>query len=685
MPELKYQNTTLNFSAENGAICSFAVNGKNLTGHAERAFRIRLLSEDGEAVMLDDRDFRDFSFDEHGKLHWSSCQKFPGLEMTLIVRKAENGSFRFRPALTGIPADQRLELVAAPLLGIPLTHDLLIPLSEGSLQRFADAAEEEWEEHFSFPGYCKSYPGEIQMQFLAAYSDHAGVYLAADDLSHSIKFIGSSHKAGEKTFEAYIECCCGTDDHKDPGTDYELPYDLILRPFSGDWQHACEIYRQWIEQDPAMQPYFTPPDWLNDSPVVIIYPVRGEKAISDVPNRFIPYENMFLRIRELAEKFDSKVMVLLMRWDHNGPWLPPYYWPPVGGAESFRKFRDLLHEAGHLLGVYGSGTHFTRKSLTNDYSAEEIYQREHLEDAMIRGPKGELARGLGGIREGASFCITEEAGLRIMTEQTMILAEEKVDFFQLMDQNLGSAPEYCYSREHHHPSIPGKAAADAMRKFLRDLNDRIHAGGSNMILGTECAAAGPFIADLPFNDLRAHFVETKYSSPVPAYQYVFHRYLNNFFGNSCIVPNHTDEDCLRFRMARGFCGGDMLTVVLRDSGEIDWGASVCEWSEPAPDQQNIITFVRNLNKMRKCYPEFLQHGDMIPAPEIECEINSFPTLCRATDRKTGPVILASAWRAQDGRQAAFFVNCMTEEKTFRWNGKDHTVPPLDVIMLEENL
>jgi hypothetical protein len=57
-------------------------------------------------------------------------------------------------------------------------------------------------------------------------------------------------------------------------------------------------------------------------------------------------------------------------------------------------------------------------------------------------------------------------------------------------------------------------------------------------------------------------------------------------------------------------------------------------------------------------------------------------LSRERDDKSGPEILSSAWRAPDGRTAAFFVNYMTEEKTFRWNGKDYTVPPLDVMMME---
>ena len=680
MSEFVNQTTVLRLSSENGAVLSLTANGNVLTAPADRAFRIRLLSETGDSVPLDDRDFRDFSSDGKGLLQWRGCLKFAGLEMKLKIRPAENGSFRFRPSVSGIPDGFRLEVVSAPLLGAALDSDILLPLYEGSLFHPADAVGETWEDHFRF--YGNHYPGGFQMQFLAVCSGNSGVCYAADDFSHSMKCPGTAHQAGETRLEAYMECACGTED---PGPDYELPYDLILRPFSGDWQNACEIYREWVERDPAMKRDFPLPDWMDESPVVIIYPVRGGKSITDQTNRFLPYENTFPRIRELAEQFHSKVMVLLMRWDHNGPWIPPYYWPPAGGAESFRKFRDLLHGEGHLLGVYGSGTYFTTKSLVSDYSGEEIFQREHLADSMTVGPHGEMESDFGSIRKNTSFCMSEEAGPRILAEQTRILADEKVDFFQILDQNMGGEALPCYSSRHHHPSIPGRSAPDAMRKFLRGLNEMIRSRGSSMLLGTEAAAAGPFIADLPFNDLREQFVEGDRTTPVPAYPFVFHRYLNNFFGNSCIVPNHTDEDCLRFRMARGFCGGSMLTVVLRDSGEIDWGAAACDWSEPAPEQQSIITLVRNLNEARRRYRDFLQRGDMIPAPQIECGTRDFSTLASSGKVKTVPEILCSAWRAPDGRQAAFFVNYMTREKTFRLDGKIFTVPPLSVLMLEEPL
>ena len=159
MFELVNLTTVLRLSDKNGVIVSMTADGKPLTGAAERAFRLRLLSETGDPVTLDDRDFGQFSFDGKSVLHWSACRKFPGLEMTLKIRPAEHGSFRFRPLLAGIPSGWRLELMSAPLLGIPLDFELLMPQSEGALYNYSEAAGETWDEHFSFPGNCNHYPG----------------------------------------------------------------------------------------------------------------------------------------------------------------------------------------------------------------------------------------------------------------------------------------------------------------------------------------------------------------------------------------------------------------------------------------------------------------------------------------------------------------------------------------------
>lgn len=670
-------------SAKNGAVTGFEVMGKNLVSAAKRAFQLRFLREsDGEYLFLDDSGFSEFHA-AGNRLTWSGCTMFPGLVFSCEIRKGKEGAFRFRPKVSGIPAGVLLDFIQAPHISVPMGNELFFPYSEGVMVSAKERKKRE-ELHLAFPPDTRTgyYPGVCQMQFMASYrkGEENGLYFAADDYTHGTKIIEFSAD-GDGTLGLRIENSCG---EENAGKDFELPFELLLRPFSGGWRDACEIYRNWVKSDPAMKGKFAMPQWMEDSPVTIIYPVRGSGAIHDAPNAFLPYENAFPRLMELAAGFESRIMPLLMRWDHNGPWLPPYYWPPVGGVESFRRFRDMLHEAGHLLGVYGSGTTYTMKSLVNGYSGRERYENEGIGQITLRGPRGERSMAIcKAIRDGEGLCVGERKSRKILAEQVEILAREKVDFFQMMDQNLGGASFACYAKKHSHPPVPGRWQTAVMRTFLEELNDRIRKLDSEMILGTECAAAGPYLSAMPFNDLRDLFA-LRLGIPVPAYQYIFHAYANNFFGNQCVVWSCIDcakcPDNLQFRLARAFCSGEMLTVTLRDSGEIDWGAAA-DWSKPAPAQAPVIALVKTFNALRRRYPQYLMRGEMVKSEhKLECGKYVLPLL--QGDSQEYPAIASGAWRAPDGSIAEFFVNFREEEAEFTLDGKKIKLPPLSVHVLE---
>ena len=40
--------------------------------------------------------------------------------------------------------------------------------------------------------------------------------------------------------------------------------------------------------------------------------------------------------------------------------------------------------------------------------------------------------------------------------QSIAVAKAGVDYIQLLDQNHGGTPYFCYSRKHNHPPVPGK-------------------------------------------------------------------------------------------------------------------------------------------------------------------------------------------------------------------------------------
>ena len=528
------------------------------------------------------------------------------------------------------------------------------------------------------------YPGIVQMQFLFAYNSKAGLYFAADDYTHTLKVFDFHADVPEKKIGLRIEVTAGDSYGK---AEFKSPCDLVLRRTDPDWRAACEIYREWVKKDPMMTCTKPHPKWLDEPLTVITYPVCGDGNITSKPNRLLPYENALPYIEKLAKGFGTRVMVLLMRWDHNGPWIPPFYWPPVGGAESFRKFRDTLHQQGHLFAVYGSGTCYTTKSKVSDYTGDAYYKEHHLEDSMVQDPNGgQSVKCCSWIRDNEAFCLTEEKGRKLMIDEALILAEEKVDYFQFLDQNLGGKSFPCYAKNHHHPPMPGRWQFESMRNFLDEMNKAIASHGSEMLLGAECAAAGPLLTALPFNDLRDNF-NYCFGTHVPAYGYVFHAYANNFHGNQCSADQYFDgekmPDNLLYRLAYGFCNGAVPTVTLRDSGEIDWGAA-SDWSKPAPDQDSAIALVHEINVMRRRYPEFLIHGEMtVPRHKLECGSYSMDFIPDYCESREEPSIMQSAWRSADGKYAEFYVNFLRKEQQFAIDGKAYTLAPISILAITE--
>ncbi|MBQ6473368.1 MAG: hypothetical protein IJJ33_15385 [Victivallales bacterium] len=641
---------SLAFSSSNGAILSGLMHGRLVVQESFEAFRLGFRLPNNQLHYVSSDDFKSIDF-QGNRLCFHDHAKFPMLRVEIKLDAVEENTIEISWSGSGFPDGWRLETSDIPVVTIPAEGSLLHPRSEGGIIWHPEKRKYTPPDIQDAEYYIDNYPGRCQMQFMAHWdADGYGVYFAAHDVGGAPKRISYSGVSGTQV-RLGLETFCGGAEKS-----YECPFAYVLAGFCGDWITPCEIYRSWVEKElaPMLQPHF--PEWAESSPITLIYPVCGDGTIKAEPNQYFPYVNGLPYVEKMAERLQSRIMALLMRWDGHGPWLPPEVWPPLGGEEPMLAFARELHRQGHLLGLYGSGTAFTLKSYTNDYEATEQFEKENLATAMCANPDGTLCvNEMAGIRTGYYLCTETDYCRKVIRDQIRTMARAGIDYLQFFDQNLGCCNYLCYSNRHGHPQIPGKWSTDSMRSLLAELNAAIRSEGSKMLLGTEGAAAECFMGELPFNDLRSsmYFAE----EPIPAYSYVFHHFTTNFMGNQvhftqCVDHEKSPHDLL-FRIAWSFITGAMLSVPMRENGLVDWGNDG-DWSIKPPDQETALTLLRNLNACRRKCPQALLYGRMA-RPKIGIKTGKYDiwlrSRCIAFDS-----VLTSAWICPNGEFAQIFVN-----------------------------
>ena len=202
-----------------------------------------------------------------------------------------------------------------------------------------------------------------------------------------------------------------------------------------------------------------------------------------------------------------------------------------------------------------------------------------------------------------------------------------------------------------------------MQDLYEALMPVLKSGERKPLLGCEAAAAEPFIPYLLFNDNRAT-INFAYGTPVPAYQYVNHEYLNGFMGNQNSMRHTVDLEKspmnMLQRLALAFVSGDMFTVILRGNGDMieTWNTN---WDAKIPNQDYMKTLIKNLNGWRKTGGlDYLVTGRMIKPLPFEGTSN-IPMLAKPSGLPINiSSVLTSNWESQKGQNAQFFVNYLPE-------------------------
>ena len=638
-------------------------------------FQIQMRDEKGQIHRVNTYDGKLVSKEENGNRYTLIYRGFEPYQLEVIVY-LEMGTEKitWRIGVCNCPEQYCLEWIDFPQTAVCNNlksaggeSQILWGYNEGIIVEDIQLRESLDEFAYKEPAYPSEglmgmYPAVVELQFMAYYDPAGGLYLGTHDADGYLKGIDFHSEGNGIKLQFRHFCGCGF------GEDYQMDYDFVMQAFSGDWHDAAEIYRRWfsehknkafvpIEENPNL------PEWYKNSPVVVTYPVRGMHDMDIMnPNKLFPYVNALPHIERYAEETDSRVMALIMHWEGSAPWAPPYVWPPYGGEAALEQFGNRLHEKENLLGVYCSGISWTEQSnVVKEYQTKEQFQKEHLEQYMCVSPTGELEYShiCRAQRSGYDMCISQEFTKNVISDEVKHMSEAGIDYIQVLDQNHGGTPYFCYSRKHGHPPVPGKWVSEQMVDLLERLKKYTHADGRKVLLGCESAAAETYIPYLLFSDNRFNITYRFGGYPVPVYAYVFHQYVNNFMGNQVCsqyaFDNEKYPDNLLMRIAYAYSAGDMFTLVINEDGKIVWNWGLSDF-DSMPDQENIIRFIKAANAYRRGYgKQYLNSGQMQKPLKIITEKHT-PIVLKCGFLYEPDLLFTSRWKASDGSVGQFLIN-----------------------------
>lgn len=658
----------------NGRIVSLVCREKEFVKEVLPLFQFRLRNG-GEASVIssDGADEITFSPDKD-KLVFSFNYKELNISFTAEVICADRIEFLLSfENKTG----SCVEWVDYPQIAVPNdlvakggSGKLLIDLNEGLIVEDMEALEafepyKYKEMEYPSQGLYGMFPAAVESQFLAYYDDNCGIYIAAEDKERAIKgvnFAPLGNDAIKMLFRLY------------PGIDslterFAFSFAMVIDFFNGDWYGAAELYRNWFDNNlpenlRKVKENRKLPEWYFDSPLVVAYPVQGIHDMDEAkPNRLFPYNNALPYLDDIADKTGSRVMAALMHWEGTAPWAPPYVWPPLGGEDMLREFCDELHSRNFILGVYCSGISYTIHSNINDYNNEEAIEKDGLKRFMCSPPDGgkpvsEICQAQ---RKSYDMCISQDFTKDVLCEEAQKMASCGLDYIQILDQNHGGTPYFCYSDKHGHPPVPGKWMVENMTDFLKKLKTAV---GDKILLGCESASSEAYTPYLNLSDNRFN-LNYAVGKPVPLYGYIYHRYLHNFSGNSVcsldFIDIHRSPDCHLLRIAHSYLAGDLMTLVINQDGDIVWSWGERDFSL-LPERKPIMEFIKSATAYRRGVgKEYLLYGKMIKPLSVKCE--SVPMYKPGSEKYVEyPSVLTSAWQADDGTKAQFFASYRKQDE-----------------------
>lgn len=525
-----------------------------------------------------------------------------------------------------------------------------------------------------YPGldvFRSQYPGLMSVQMQAFYDDTAGLYVATQDASGSIKAFTPALADG------VLDMTVEHNHNETPGLDYELPYDTVVGVFHGDWYTAADLYRTWAHQQHWCAKKTSErndlPAWLLEPRPHMFVGLLGNNERfrgtlwsppSEYPvPRFFPVHKVPPIMRGYARHFGTPVVTYLESWEAIGaPGGPVDIFPPLGGEELFVAATNECVADGNLVGMYLAGLHWCYKRAMVGYDGRERFEREGRSLA-VRNAAGEVDELAfwNNQKEYVNLCLACAGTQALYMSNFMRLMDLGATLLSF-DQQMGLYSEVCYSTDHDHPRGYGPWMYKTMLDFVRRVRARARERNPNATFTYEVPCE-IWIQESDINMHRPYHIRPYRLEAIPLFDYLYHDYALSFGGDTMLGLAHPEIECIKH--ARIFTLGAQNLINV---GQIEWDFDFL------PDYPGLQLMHSICQAQRTYARPYVVFGEMLKPPPLACRTLSIDiwrpswltdeAAAKRLGARAVPAVQHGAFRVSEGAVGYVLAN---------WTGADEEV------------
>jgi hypothetical protein len=501
------------------------------------------------------------------------------------------------------------------------------------------------------------YPGDASIQLMLHYDkDEAGLYMATQDTEGypkelqlaAMEWAATDHMVAlDRLFVPEYE-----------GNDLTMDYDAVIGTFNGDWYKAAAMYKEWAETTPFVSggKVFEDkdvPEWFRNTSII-------QMVNRDDPDVEIQSLDTIVSVtKAFSDMTGLNTTVMIHGWEGNGAWVGPYYYPPAEGETVFEDAMGSLADDGNRGFTYISGSvwRITREDI--GYADHDLFNSTGLAWVALN-ETGEptydpFYESLGW--HSARMDPMTDFWHDMVVDNALESVRLGVQVVQVDEFPIGTIYP-CYNSSHGHPAGYSKNISAAFRSILTDIRTDGRAMDPDFVMSME----EPSEFYLPYMDtyvsrdnapealLYGGFVDQHGDNAefIPFFSYVYHEHVTSFGEHLQMATSYPIEfyDSIARGLGRTFIQGEIQNAIGSPEGDMRPGLVELY------DHTAVATATYGNRYLIEGEP--LVPVD-IDVPDEEVRWYNYFQGAEGTPVHE-PVVLNSAWRADDGDVALAFVN-----------------------------